>query len=231
MRSVDDADIYVVGECAQHRGEVYGLVAPLWEQAEVLADHITGSELEGRLPRFAGGDQAQGRRRRRGVDGRQGARERPTTSSSSTPSPSAASTRPSSSGTASWSAQRWSATCKKVVVPDPGVRQRAAAARGARRADVRHRTPDARSGRRPRWPTDAQVCNCNGVSKGALVACVRGGDDLGVRVMAATKAGKGCGACKQLVTQVVEWAAGGAVDDGSDRESGTCPGSRMTNRR
>src|SRR5712664_788138 len=42
MRSVDDPDVYVVGECAQHRGRVYGLVAPLWEQAKVFADHITG---------------------------------------------------------------------------------------------------------------------------------------------------------------------------------------------
>jgi nitrite reductase (NADH) large subunit len=42
MRSTDDPNIYVVGECAQHRGFVYGLVAPLWEQAKVLADHITG---------------------------------------------------------------------------------------------------------------------------------------------------------------------------------------------
>ena len=41
MRSIDDDNIYVVGECAQHRGQVYGLVAPLWEQASVLADHIT----------------------------------------------------------------------------------------------------------------------------------------------------------------------------------------------
>lgn len=43
MRSVDDDDVYVVGECAQHRGQVYGLVAPLWEQARVLADHLTGA--------------------------------------------------------------------------------------------------------------------------------------------------------------------------------------------
>ena len=42
MRCVDDRDIYAVGECAQHRGQMYGLVAPLWEQAKVLADHITG---------------------------------------------------------------------------------------------------------------------------------------------------------------------------------------------
>ena len=41
MRSVDDPNVYVVGECAQHRGRVYGLVAPLWEQAKVFADHIT----------------------------------------------------------------------------------------------------------------------------------------------------------------------------------------------
>src|SRR6266851_2485684 len=41
MRSVDDPDVYVVGECAQHRGRVYGLVAPLWDQGKVFADHIT----------------------------------------------------------------------------------------------------------------------------------------------------------------------------------------------
>ncbi|HWJ52865.1 MAG TPA: FAD-dependent oxidoreductase, partial [Propionibacteriaceae bacterium] len=43
MRTVDDDDVYAVGECVQHRGEVYGLVAPLWEQAGVLADQITGA--------------------------------------------------------------------------------------------------------------------------------------------------------------------------------------------
>ncbi len=45
MRSVDDRDIHVVGECAQHRGEVYGLVAPLWEQATVLARYSRSSGL------------------------------------------------------------------------------------------------------------------------------------------------------------------------------------------
>jgi nitrite reductase [NAD(P)H] large subunit len=44
MRSIDDDNIYVVGECAQHRGQVYGLVAPLWGQATVLADHLTGTD-------------------------------------------------------------------------------------------------------------------------------------------------------------------------------------------
>ena len=46
MRSVDDANVYAVGECAQHRGQVYGLVAPLWEQGKVFADHITQRNLD-----------------------------------------------------------------------------------------------------------------------------------------------------------------------------------------
>jgi nitrite reductase (NADH) large subunit len=56
MRTVDDDHVFAVGECVQHRGEVYGLVAPLWEQAVVLADVITGKTLRrrtsvpGRLP-------------------------------------------------------------------------------------------------------------------------------------------------------------------------------------
>src|SRR5258708_18303561 len=44
MRSEDDSRIYAVGECIQHRGLTYGLVAPVWEQAKVLADHITGAD-------------------------------------------------------------------------------------------------------------------------------------------------------------------------------------------
>ncbi|MCY8839020.1 NADPH-nitrite reductase [Bacillus atrophaeus] len=34
--------IYAVGECAEHRGIAYGLVAPLYEQAKVLAKQICG---------------------------------------------------------------------------------------------------------------------------------------------------------------------------------------------
>lgn len=37
-----DARIYAVGECANHRGRTYGLVAPLFEQAQVCADHLAG---------------------------------------------------------------------------------------------------------------------------------------------------------------------------------------------
>ena len=35
-----DPKIYSVGECVQHRGQAYGLVAPLFEQAKVAANHL-----------------------------------------------------------------------------------------------------------------------------------------------------------------------------------------------
>ncbi|MCB1785142.1 MAG: nitrite reductase large subunit NirB, partial [Gammaproteobacteria bacterium] len=35
-----DPKIYAVGECVQHRGDCYGLVAPLFEQAKVAANHL-----------------------------------------------------------------------------------------------------------------------------------------------------------------------------------------------
>ena len=40
LQSVTDARIYAVGECAAHRGVAYGLVAPLFEQAKVAANHL-----------------------------------------------------------------------------------------------------------------------------------------------------------------------------------------------
>lgn len=42
----DIPHIYAVGECAEHRGIAYGLVAPLYEQAKVLAKHICGIETK-----------------------------------------------------------------------------------------------------------------------------------------------------------------------------------------
>ena len=73
-----DPRIYAVGECAAHRGIAYGLVAPLFEQAKVCANHLaqfgigryTGSLTSTKLKvtgidLFSAGDfMAPGRRRR-----------------------------------------------------------------------------------------------------------------------------------------------------------------------
>ena len=45
-----DPDIFAVGECTEHRGQTFGLVAPLFDQARVLAAAIT----ENRGPVFYG---------------------------------------------------------------------------------------------------------------------------------------------------------------------------------
>lgn len=36
-----DPSIYALGECIEHRGETFGLIAPLYEQAKVLANHLS----------------------------------------------------------------------------------------------------------------------------------------------------------------------------------------------
>ena len=38
----DDDSIFAIGECAEHRGSVYGLVEPAYEQARVLASRLAG---------------------------------------------------------------------------------------------------------------------------------------------------------------------------------------------
>ena len=39
-----DPDIFAVGECVEHRGQVFGLVAPIWDQAKVCAAHLAGDD-------------------------------------------------------------------------------------------------------------------------------------------------------------------------------------------
>ena len=40
------ADVFALGECAEHRGTCYGLVEPAYEQARVLADHLAGRSAQ-----------------------------------------------------------------------------------------------------------------------------------------------------------------------------------------
>ena len=58
---------------------------------------------------------------------------------------------------------------------------------------------------------DVQVCNCNGVTKGDIVACVASGCTSVSEVCAKTRAGKGCGSCKPMVADIVAFAAGDAL--------------------
>ena len=137
----------------------------------------------------------------------------------------------SSSATASSSAPRCSATCRKVAVPDAGVRPRACRCpRSGWSCCSTSARPTPRSGV-AELADDAQVCNCNGVTKGALVACVRGGDDVGVRGDGQDQGrARAAAPARQLVAQIVEWAAGGAVERGPVGELVRARVSRWTSR-
>ena len=220
MRSIDDDDIYVVGECAQHRGQVYGLVAPLWEQAAVLADCITdadigakyhGSRMATKLrvvgvdvaamglktPEYEDDEFVQYSEPKRGVYKTMVVRDGKLVGATLV-------------GDVSKVSFLMQAFDCGLPLPDE-------------RASLMFNlsTPPVEVGA-AELSDDAQVCNCNGVTKARLVACVQAGETSVAAVMAATRAGKGCGSCRTLVAQIVEWAAGGMVE-GDSRRVGTSP--------
>jgi nitrite reductase (NADH) large subunit len=210
MRSIDDDNVYVVGECAQHRGQVYGLVAPLWEQAAVLADHLTGSDTGAAYH----GSRMATKLKVAGVDVASMGMKSP-----EHPDDEFVQFSEPKHGIYKTIVVRDGKLVGATLVGD--VRKVAflmqAFDRGLPLPEERISlmfdigTPDAEVGA-AELAGDAQVCNCNGVSKSALVACVNDGEKSVTGVMAATRAGKGCGSCKSLVTQIVEWAAGGDVE-------------------
>jgi nitrite reductase (NADH) large subunit len=211
MRSVDDPNVYVVGECAQHRGRVYGLVAPLWEQGKVFADHITrtnasaeyhGSKLATKL-KVMGIELAS-----MGINEPSEARDEVIQFS-----------------------EPKKGTYKKLIVREGrlvggilmGDISKAAYLMQA--FDRDSPLPEERLSllfdlgtpnqkiTLDEMPADAQVCNCNGVTKGKIGACVAAGKRTPSAVMDATRAGKGCGSCKGLVGELVAWFCGGEVEE------------------
>ena len=211
MRCVDDRDIYSVGECAQHRGQLYGLVAPLWEQAKVLADHITG-----RNPRAAyHGSKVATKLKVMGVE----------VASMGFAEPQ----HPDDEVIQFSDAKR--GTYKKLIVRDGRLvggillGDISKAAYLMQSFDRNTPLPEERLGLLfdlgdpPKQVTfdemsaSTQICNCNGVSKGAIVACVNAGKKNAKAVMDSTRAGMGCGSCKSMVSEIVEWACGGKVEE------------------
>ena len=50
LMRTSDPDIFAVGECVEHRGQCYGLVAPLYDMAKVLASELAGENSKGFVP-------------------------------------------------------------------------------------------------------------------------------------------------------------------------------------
>ncbi|MDL9939021.1 nitrite reductase large subunit NirB [Gordonia sp. ABSL1-1] len=216
MRCEDESFIYSVGECAQHRSEVYGLVAPLWEQAVVLADVLTGANPEAEYhgsrlttklkvagvdvaamgvkgPERADDEFVQFYEPRSGVYKSVVVRDNKLIGAMLL-------------GDISKAAFLTQAFADKVPLPQERI---------SMLFDLG--TPSAATGA-AELSDDVQVCNCNGVTKGDIVACVASGCTSVGEVCAKTRAGKGCGSCKALVADVVAAAAGDALTTDASAE-------------
>ena len=213
MRSVDDPDVYVVGECAQHRGRVYGLVAPLWEQAKVFADQITGRDREAAYL----GSKLATKLKVSGVDVASMGLTEPVEERDEVLQ----------------FMETRRGTYKKLIVRDGrlvggilmGDISKAAYLMQAFDRDAPLpeerlallfdlQVPEAPLAL-AEMPADMQICNCNAVTKGTIGACVAAGTTDPAAVMAATRGGMGCGSCRSSVTELVAWFAAqqsGAVD-------------------
>ena len=208
--SPDDPRVFAVGECVEHRGRTYGLVAPLWEQARVLADRLTGRNPAAVYT----GSRVATKLKVMGIDlsvmGEHEARE--------------------GDEEIRYVEER-RGIYKKLLVRDgrlAGAILLGDASRGAdllqifdrgneapdNRAELLFPGPDGSSAPRIQdLPDDTQICNCNGVSKAQLVSAVQGGCRSLKVLCDATRAGMGCGSCKAQVQAVLEHACEGAAEE------------------
>jgi nitrite reductase (NADH) large subunit len=210
LRVPGDPDVYAVGECAEHRGQLYGLVAPIWEQARVLADHLTGADPTAAYH----GSRAATKLKVAGIDVASMGLTQPELDADEFvlfAEPSRGVYKSAVIRDGRLVGATLLGDVAKVAhllqafdrgMPLPEQRADLLLDRGGPAAEVGPAELD----------DDAQVCNCNGVPKGTLVRTVHDGTRTVAGVMDATRAGKGCGSCKPLVARIVDWAAGGAAE-------------------
>jgi NAD(P)H-nitrite reductase large subunit len=200
-------DVYAVGECAEHRGKVYGLVAPLWEQTARLADRLSGRNREA----VYAGSKISTKLKVMGVDLAVMGDKEPTHEADEVVSY----TEPSR-GIYKKLIVRDGRLAGAIVLGDaaiaPGLLQMYAAGSpvSENRADILFAgsggldTPNARQPET--MADDVRVCDCNNVSKAQIIeAVLQGARSVGA-VCDATRASTGCGSCRPEVAAIVALA-------------------------
>jgi nitrite reductase (NADH) large subunit len=205
-----DPRIFAVGECVEHRGVAYGLVAPIWEMCRTLADVLTGdataayagSVLSTRLKvsgvdvfsagQFAGGEDCEDvvfRDAGRGVykrlvlkDGRLAG---------------AVMFGDAADGAWYFDLMR---TCADVSEMRETLVFGQAITEGLRGID-----PSAAVAA---MADTAEICGCNGICKGTIVQAIGTGLSTLDDVRAVTKASASCGTCTPLVEQLLRLTLG-----------------------
>lgn len=199
-----DPHIYAVGECAEHREKIYGFVAPGLEQAAVAASNILGVEAKYQ------GTIAAAQLKVVGVPvfsmGRVGEEESPTDFRHIVHAP------------------PQSTTYRKLVLRHGRLvgaiavgkweetgRVQEAITRGRRlwfwqRLRFRREGrlwPEQEAQNVALWPATATVCNCAGVTRGALSQALASGCNTLESLTARTGAGRVCGSCRPLLGELV----------------------------
>ena len=214
LRSSDD-DIFGVGECVQHRGRVYGLVEPLYEQAKVLADLISETNLEARYE----GSRLATSLKVMGVE---------LTSIGEANAP----TTDLQQARVLVYSDPDRGEYRKLVVRDGKLTGAIVLGRSDnvgllvrlfKRNDSVPDEPlelllgrpigpagdgDGAVGGAAALADDVDICNCHCVSKGHVVDCIRAGALSVEAIGAACKAGTGCGTCQMLLGELIASHAG-----------------------
>lgn len=202
-RTSDEA-IYAIGECALWKGQLFGLVAPGYDMARIVAKQIIGEEAA-----FAGADMST-KLKLMGVD---------------VASIGDAHGKTPGSRTYQYSDER-KQVYKKIVVSDcgkfllGGVMVGDAAEYGTLLQMMLNKIelpeapeflilPSSDGKAKPALgvealPDAAQICSCNNVSKAEICAAVCAGATSIGAIKSSCKAGASCGGCVPLVTQVMK---------------------------
>ncbi|TAK76648.1 MAG: NAD(P)/FAD-dependent oxidoreductase [Aquabacterium sp.] len=211
MQTVTDPRIYSVGECASHRGIAYGLVAPLFEQGKVCANHLaefgigryTGSQTSTKL-KVTGIDLFSAGEFMGGKDTEEVVLSDP-----------------------------FGGVYKKLVIKNDklvgaclygdtadGSWYFSLLREGRSVKDLRDKlmfgenhlgdTGHQGISKAEAMPMDGEVCGCNGVTKGTICKAIQ---EKGLftldDVRKHTKASASCGSCTGLVEQIIMFTAGG----------------------
>ena len=200
-----DPDILAIGECAEFEGAVYGLLAPLYEMANVAAATLLGDEeqhFENRVTAaqlkvtgidlYSAGDFADGDNREEIVlrDPNQGVYRRLVIEDDRLV------------GTVLYgdtSSMGWYYQMIKDNTDISGIRDYMIFGPGFAEGAAQDPTAAVAS-----LPDEAEVCGCNGVTKGAIRQAIDGHNLTSLEgVRSCTKASASCGSCTGLVEQLL----------------------------
>ncbi|MEC0275622.1 MULTISPECIES: nitrite reductase large subunit NirB [Peribacillus] len=206
------SNIFAVGECAEHREMVYGLVAPLYEQGKVLAKRICGLESKAYE-----GSVLSTKLKISGVDVF-----------------SAGEIFEDEQAKSIKEFNEWNGTYKKVMIRNGKIsgavlfgdtkESNTLLSMINKNADVSEYlnvgTSEPSVSLVTSMSNEEIICGCNGVTKGDIVTAIESNGLTSIEeVKGCTSASRSCGGCKPLVGDILELTLGADFSKSNQKES------------